>query len=256
MTRIAAVAVLAACWAGSSAAGEVSVAPSLLGLQLRERGSDGRELVRESGLLVGAQASWHSEPGALGGTWVAGLGLAAGRPDYDGETQGGRAITSHTATNLLRARLGWALPIAGGWSAQAIFDGEWYRRRIEPTRTAAGLDERLSQARLGAGLAWESDAVTVGAVMLAGGRAPLRVRFDGDRFDAVTLRSGRAKGIALTVGYRLAPGWRLGAGVERLDVGASLPRTLTSGGRPVGEVRQPSWRRDLVWLTAVWSPGG
>jgi hypothetical protein len=34
-----------------------------------------------------------------------------------------------------------------------------------------------------------------------------------------------------------------------------VARPLRSDGQPVGEVRQPAWQRQRLWLAAEWTPG-
>jgi hypothetical protein len=244
--------------ATAAAAGEplrASVEPGLQWLQLAETDADGRRLVQEQGLLAGLRAELRGRLGADGPGWRADLALAAGPLDYDGRTQVGSTLATRTPTTLATAALGLAWPLAGGWSGEGGVEVEAFRRRIEGVGAVAGLDERLVQPRLRLGLAWDGGPWTARASLLAAERAPLAVRFDAGAFDRVTLRSGRATGLAVEAARELAPGWRLAAGLEHIDVGRGLARRLRSDGQPVGEVRQPAWQRQRLWLAAEWTPG-
>ena len=216
--------------------------------ELRERDAAGRLLVREQGWsprlgLVLSQRladAWTLRGGVTG--W-------ASRASYDGQSQGGTPVGSHTDTRAatLDAALLWQ-PIASSTAQlEAGWQIEQFRRRIRGAGGYSGLDERLTQPRGWLGASWRSAGdATIRAALLWGDRAPLSVRFDDGLFDAAHLRSGRARGVALEAAWPLTPRWRIAASAEALSVGRSLDAPLTRGGAAVGTVSQPSWRRERL----------
>jgi hypothetical protein len=216
--------------------------------ELRERDAAGRTLVREQGwaprLGVALSQRW-----ADAWTLRGGLSGWSSRATYDGRSQGGVPIGSHTDTRAatLDAALLWQ-PIASSTAQlEAGWQIEQFRRRIRGAGGYSGLDERLTQPRWSLGASWRSGGeATIRAALLWGDRAPLSVRFDDDLYDTAHLRSGRATGVALDAAWPLTRQWRIAASAEALSISRSLDAPLTRGGAVVGTVSQPSWRRERV----------
>lgn len=218
--------------------------------ELRERDAAGRTLVTERGWAPRAGVRLaHAFSDELG--MRAGLSGWAARARYDGQSQGGVPIESHTDTQSLTldAAATWQ-PRA--WPALQLDFGaelEHFRRRIAGANGFGGLDERLAQPRWRLGAAWQSESsLRVAAALRLGERAPMTVRFDNGLFDEAHLRSGRSRGASLEASWALGRDWRAVLGAETLKLDRSADAPLFGGGVLTGTVAQPQWRRDAVWL--------
>lgn len=129
-----------------------SVAAGTTYVDYREYGVDDQRLNHESGLLPGVRV-------ALAGEWArwfmrAQLAAFQNRITYQGQTQSGRPLQTHTNTRLQMAtlQLGYWLTAARSWGVFAHVAGQQWNRQIQPTATVQGLSERYRWLEAGAGL--------------------------------------------------------------------------------------------------------
>lgn len=224
--------------------------------ELREHAMAGRPPVTESGPMARLQITGRP----LGATWRGFEGhvaLAHGRLEYDGRSQAGAPLSTHTRHTDAEAGVSWSAWEAQRWG-QLRIGADWLqnRRAIAATPTVAGLVERSSW--LMPGVTWRSPefgaaGLTFGAQ--ARWRASVYQRLDVDYsgvFDESSLDAGRRQEAALAVSAR-APGtpWTWSFEWRHAWQKASEVSPLYRGGAPVGTVVQPELRvRDLgVYLT-------
>lgn len=111
-----------------------------------------QRLNREHGLLPGfglqASGQWQRW------FWLARLSAFKGSVDYNGQTQLGHALATHTSSRLLggSARLGYWLSDAGKWGLFAHLAARQWNRDIHSTGAVQGLSERYRWLEAGAGL--------------------------------------------------------------------------------------------------------
>lgn len=212
----------------------------------------GRRLVREQGWLPGVTLDAGYRRGDL--TWFGALEWYRHDIDYRGQTQGGAAAGSTTATGLAAVRLGGAWAIGDGYSVQAAFEADRWKRDIQSSGGSAGLQETYRSRRLvaGAGKAWQTAAGTVsadGAVVLSEPER-LHVGFSG-LLDPVSFDTHRAHGWRIGASLRPAsvPWLELRARYDWMTVPRSGDADITRNGQFAGTVAQPEHKRQALTLT-------
>lgn len=239
---------LAACaeWHGA-------LGPGVQQLSNTEFDKTGRMLVRETGALPGVAARliWQSEPLGL---FVSGEAYQHGIA-YQGQTQAGVPAQSTSAMRLIELRAGASYAVNARITAFIAGERDDWRRDIEATAKAAGLQEHSISTRflLGARGQWNSAAVgTLGidGTLVAAGPERLDVGFS-KLFDAATLTTRRARGwrIGASVRPSAAPHLELRAGFDAITVPRSDNVALTRASQFAGTVAQPEHTRRAISLT-------
>jgi len=230
-----------------------SVGPSVRNVTHTEYDTTGRRLVREDGWLPGLALQAGYRSGKL--TWFAGADWYHGNIDYRGQTQNGAAASSTTSTGLVSGRLGaaWALP--DDYSVQAAVEVDRWKRDIQGTAGAAGLQETYRSTRLvaGASKAWHPAAGTMSVDAAAVVAAPerLHVGFSGV-LDPVSFETRRGYGVRLGAAMRPAfASWlELRGRYDWIKTPRSGDAGLTANGLYAGTVAQPEHVRQAFTLTA------
>ncbi len=215
----------------------------------REFSESGRELNHEYGPLPGLRLTGD-------GTWGRGFARAdvtahAGEVVYDGETQGGRPVTSETETGLAHASIqlgGWVGTKREHWGGYLHYARRVWNRDIQSTDAAQGIFERYqwSEAGLGVRHHWPGrgwggwhHAVSGTAFAVVDGTIFVDLsglERSGARWDDETLRLGDAGGLRLRYtatrpigsGYRL----RISPYLAAWAFGRSNAEQITSDGEP------------------------
>lgn len=213
----------------------------------------GATLVRETGWLPGvvARVGWQTEKLGVFASGEAYQHALA----YHGQTQAGASTESTSATRLMQLRAGVSYAI--NERVAGFVAGEWdgWRRNIEGTASAAGLQERSASTRflLGARGQWDGAAVGVlgidGALVLTGPER-LDVGFSG-LLDEATLTTRRASGWRIGASVRASTASRLElrVGFDTIDVARSGDVPLERNGQFVGTIAQPEHARRAISVT-------
>lgn len=225
---------------------------SLLHRQLEERTDAGTRLVRETGpmLRLAADATLGF---AQGGALRADAGIAAGRLDYDGRTQAGAPITTHTRHRDLEFGLAWRPLAPAAWGeGWLVLRGLQQRRTIAGTARAGGLEEtstywmpgvRWTHGFDAAGWRWQPSV----ELRVSAGH-DLDVDYRGV-FDRSDLRGGRRRDVVLAMEVSApASPWQWGLEWTHVRQSASASQPLLRGGVRAGSVRQPKIRMDDLSL--------
>jgi hypothetical protein len=230
---------------------EIAEGTRLVDYTSTERRDDGAFFDRESGLLggvsLGTAASW--------GAWRLDLAAAveAGTLDYEGQTQLGLPIASHT--RLQQTQLGLSpiyrighTPLFFGASLQS----RRIDRRIEATPLAQGLHETLNQVELGplVEARWEWGfglGMVVRAEVLWSFHSALDVDFEGAFGNGhLSLPGNDAESAALEVTYAVFRDVAVAAEMagETFRPARSPTMPLTEAGVPVGVYDYPGSVQD------------
>ncbi len=218
-----------------------------------EFADSGTRIVREHGALPGVVGRLGGQRGRF--RMEGRAAYHAGGVTYDGQTQGGRPLTSRTDERILDlgVRAGYR-PLGAPFELMpyvAIGYLLW-ERDIRGTGNVRGLQERYGWSSLAAGAdatLYRKGRVSVGldARVLRTQGPESRVTF-GQPYDAVTLALGNEWGGRLGIPVRMPLKNGLSLSIapwaEAWSLGRSPNQTLTSGGVPVGTVFQPrseSW---------------
>jgi hypothetical protein len=217
-----------------------------------EYDSAGRRLVRESGWLPGLALDAARTTGNA--TWFAGANWYRGDIGYRGQTQGGAAAESTTATTLATLRLGGAYLLARDVSITAALEADLWRRDIRGTGAAAGLQERYRSGRfiLGANKTWQpaAGAVSTELALVLSTPERMRVGFSG-LLDTTTLQTRRAPGLRIGASLHpaFAPTLELRGAYDWIRVRRSGDTPVTRNGQFAGTVAQPEHVRQGLSLT-------
>jgi hypothetical protein len=217
-----------------------------------EYDSAGRRLVRESGWLPGLALDAARTSGNT--TWFAGVNGYHAAIGYRGQTQGGAAADSSTATTLATLRLGGAYLLAHDVSVTAALEADLWRRNIRGTGAAAGLQERYRSERLifGASKAWHPAAGVVATdfALVLSTPERMRVGFSG-LLDPATLQTRHAPGLRIGASLHpaFAPTLELHGGYDWIRVRRSGDTPVTRDGQFAGTVAQPEHVRQGLSLT-------
>jgi hypothetical protein len=220
---------------------------------LIERDMGGQRLLRESGplarLRITARPSW-ADAGRLEFT----AALAHARLDYDGRTQAGAPLRTHSLHNEVEIGARWHPFHPFAWGEPSItFDGLGFRRQIEATASVASLAETSTLWM--PGIAWTSPAWSAGranVALRAQWRASLHhdLAVDyGGLFDASSLRGGRRNEFALAATAAVPQGWSVSLQWRRARQAQSEVGALYRAAVPVGTVFQPHIDIDDVGLS-------
>lgn len=220
---------------------------------LIERDSGGQRLLKESGplarLRITARPSWAATrrvefTAALARAWM----------DYDGRTQAGAPLRTHSLHNELEIGARWYPFHAFAWGEPSMtIDGLRFRRQIEPTAAAGSITETSTLWM--PGVAWTGPAWTVGAAKLAL-QAQWRtsvhhhVAVDyGAVFDPSSLHGGQRNELVLGATAAMARGWSVSLQWRRARQAQSEVAALYRAGVVQGSVHQPRIDIDDVGVT-------
>ncbi|MFZ2649628.1 MAG: hypothetical protein WA210_05930 [Burkholderiaceae bacterium] len=233
---------------------------SLLRLSYSEYGDAGQLLDRETGFLPGVVFAASSDLGH----WNAQVRLThhAGDASYDGQTAGGRPVSSTT-----RHRFSAIESIATRWIGEQRRFGvraglgfvQW-RRSIEAVSGVSGLDQtyRWGSAMLGAQATVHDQAalrVAVEARVTHNLRPSVEVRSAG-LFDDKQLRLGSRFGARIAAPLELRfdrlSALEIEPGLEFWALGRSATETLTRGGAAIGTIFEPRSAARNLAVTLAW----
>lgn len=219
---------------------------------LVERDAAGQRLLRESGplarLRVTARPSW-----APVGRIEFSAALAHGRLAYDGRTQAGLPLATHSRHDEAEIGARWRPVAPFAWGEPSItFDALRFRREVEPTVSSGSITETSTLWM--PGLRWTSpswSAANANVALHAQWRASLRhaLAVDyGGVFDPSSLHGGQRNELALGATAAMPGGWSLAIEWRRARQAQSEVVTLYRGGAVAGTVRQPYIAIDDVGL--------
>jgi len=217
-----------------------------------EYDSAGRRLVRESGWLPGLALDTAWTTGNA--SWFVGVNWHRADIGYHGQTQGGVAAESSTATTLATLRVGGAYLLAREVSITAALEADLWRRDIRATGTAAGLQERYRSERvvLGASKTWQpaAGAVATDLALVLSTPERMRVGFSG-LLDTATLHTRSAPGLRIGASLHpaFAPTLELRGAYDWIRVRRSGDTPVTRDGQFAGTVAQPEHVRQGLSLT-------
>jgi hypothetical protein len=248
-------AALCAAAAGVQAAGPAfDVEAGVAERTLREWTSGGARLLREHGPVAQLRGTALFSP-ADRPVYALHLRLAQGRLNYDGQTQSGAPLRTHSDHTEVEAGAGWMPWSASAWGQLELgVDQLRFRRDIASTPLAQGLVETSSITF--AGLTWRSPEW--GATgpfrwhLEAGARTSLHHRLDvdfGGLFDASRLHGGERDELKLRAAASLRDGWTAALTWQHARQHASGTTILTRGGALAGSVQQPRLGIDDFLLT-------
>jgi hypothetical protein len=223
---------------------------------LIERDASGARLLKESGplarLRITARPNW-----APVGRIEFDAALAHARLDYDGRTQAGAPLTTHSRHDEVEIGLRWRPSQAYAWGVPSItFDGLRFRRAIEATPTVGSLVETSTMWM--PGVAWSSPAWALNAAgdtslsFRAQWRTSVHHHVDVDYaglFDPSSLHGGRRDEASLAAVVSTQTGWSLALEWHRARQAQSASTAISRGGIAVGTVLQPRIAIDDVGLT-------
>ena len=228
------------------------VGPSVRNVTHTEYDTSGGRLVREDGWLPGVALDANYRSGKL--NWLAGADWYHGNIDYTGRTQGGVAASSKTATGLASGHIGAAYALPDDYSVQATVELDRWKRDIQGTAGAAGLQETYRSTRLVAGgaKAWHPAVgrITVDAAAVVAAPERLHVGFSGV-LDPVSFETHRSYGARLGAALRPAavPWLEVRARYDWIKTPRSGEAAITAGGQFAGTVAQPEHVRQGMTLT-------
>lgn len=222
---------------------------------LVERDAGGARLLRESGpmarLRITARPAW-----APAGRIEFGAALAHARLHYDGRTQGGAPLATHSRHDEIEVGARWRPLQVFAWGEPSItFDGLLLRRAIAGTGSVSGLTETSTLWMPGvawAGPAWPIDAAGAKLTLQARWRTSLHHHVHVDYaglFDASSLAGGRRGEAALAASLSTPAGWSLALEWRRARQAQSGSTVIFRRGSPAGTVLQPHIAIDDVGLT-------
>jgi len=231
-----------------------SIGPSVRNVTHTEYDTTGRRLVREDGWLPGVALQGGYRSGKL--SWFAGADWYHGNIDYEGRTQNGAPASSKTATGLVAGRIGAAYALPHDYAVQAAIEIDRWKRDIQGTANAAGLQETYRSTRLVAGAAktWHPAAGTVSVDASAVVAAPerLHVGFSGV-LDPVSFDTRRGYGVRLGAAMRPAfvPWLEVRGRYDWIKTPRSGDAGVTANGLYAGSVAQPEHERQAFTLTVA-----
>ncbi|GCL62176.1 hypothetical protein [Pseudaquabacterium pictum] len=227
----------------------------------QEHADNGRRLLTEQGTLTTAETRATLDCSGL--QWQATLGLASGRRGYQGESNGGQPISTHSDIRRLhwQAAALWPLSAWGpGWQAGAALGQVRLWRDIASAGPVLGYPERFDQWHATALLAHGRllrPGLGLQARLALGGGTPGRMALWLPTADPARLRLGSHQVMQLDLalvggGAAEAAGWRLGLRWRHQRTAAGPAATLWRGNLPVGAAAQPAIRQTDAGLQAGW----
>lgn len=217
-------------------------------VRMTEIGTDNRTMVREHGWLpgIGMAAMYATRD------WQFGLSGSLYRNDitYDGRLQNGSPFTSETDTTQRRIRVEIKKRVTDAMRLTAGLEQDYWQRDIRGRGDVAGMHEKYTSWRFLAGAEsrvtqWAAGAIDMkGAIMFARPEK-LRVRFDQQAYDDVTLHTKSAVGVTFGIGFQPAvlPNLSIEAELDWISIKRSDNAVLRRNGIPVGTVAQPKHER-------------
>ena len=210
-----------------------------------EHDAEGRRLLREQGWLPEASLAFS----AACGSWSGELSWrhAVGERDYDGFSNRGAAVQTHSSLRMDEWNLSVQRPLLDGIKLGMRAQRQATRRELASTGAVLGYPERhqhwvYALGALAEGAAWGESRWRLAAWV--GGGPGGRVRIELPIADPVTLRTGVMRQAELQLQWLSAPwgqGWRSSLGLrwrgER--IGAGEVATLWRQGVAVGGALQP-----------------
>ena len=249
---------LVACATGlavaSPVAADCGAAPTLGALagaersQWEEWSSQGRSLLREQGTLTTLALELAGRCRTV--DWSARWTLGQGQRDYDGRTNTGAPLQTHSRLQTQHLALqGWA-PVHPNWFVGVQLGYRHIERDIASQGSVLGYPERFGywQAALGARYQVAlGQRLQLAVSGWAGGGPGGRMRVDLPRADPATLVLGASRLLAWEVALhspQADPGqpgwsWQLGLGYRHERTGASRSTALVRNGLPAGSALQP-----------------
>jgi hypothetical protein len=220
-----------------------------------ERADNGQRLVRESGELLRLQAAGeHAFAG--GGALRAAASIAAGRLDYDGQTQVGVPLQTEDGHRDLAFDLAWRPLAPAGWGeAWLVLRALQQRRQIASVAAARGLRE--TSDLLLPGVRWQHRFAAAGWQWQPALEARVSVRHrlevdSGGLFDTADIDGGRRREFVLGLeAGPIASPWRFGLEWTHARQSASPLQPILRAGSVAGTVRQPRIGIDDVMLRAT-----
>ena len=223
---------------------EVALGSGLYYRQLEEFGRDGDRLLTESGAApgIGLELSVAAGPGAL----IGGFGVSGYRLDYDGRSQQGRAVDSHSDYRERHLWAGYRFDLGNRWSLGLRWQRNQVERDIRGTETIAGLREQTLGNRAAVGLRHRLADGPVEWIEARWHRTlggTLRVDSPG-LVDRVWIPLGASRGFSVSARIPLGTmgGFRridLEPGFSRTHTDASETRAWTRDGVVQGRIGQP-----------------
>lgn len=247
---LAALAALLAC--GTQAKACQAPEPGLEAGALRSRweefAAQGRLLVREQGTLRRTALALTLPCGPL--TWSLHGAWSQGGRDYDGVSNTGIAVTSHSTIDDSELVLQGMQALDDRWSWGLRLGQRRLRREIAGSGAVLGYTERFSYGQAALGLRYQRllrpDTALAATVWVGGGPGG-RLAVQLPRTDPAVLTLGRSRllQLALQVGRaepaEPRPGWSWQLGLyyrrERMEAGPA--QALTRNGIPIGAALQP-----------------
>ena len=209
----------------------------------RELDASGRQLVRESGSLHGAELSL----GLHCADWdlLARASLLDGTRLYDGQTSTDAPMASSTRVRQAQAALQANYRLADAWQWGGRLSHHTIWRDIASAGAAAGYPERYDWTILAVGAQWQTLAGSNRFSLAAWLGKPLRssMQLNLPGRDEATLKLGPMHQAELAATWRtpLAGAWHLEADVQyhRTAMGQREDTVIQRSGAPVGLAHQP-----------------
>lgn len=222
---------------------------------LRERTPAGATLLTERGALATARV--HATRNWTSGAALQGeLGIAGGRLDYDGQTQGGAPLRTHSRHLDWTTDLRWRPLAPAAWGEGWLTIGTRVNRRdIATTPLASGLQETSNSVL--AGVRWGSPLLPGPAgwqlQAIVDARGSVWHRLDVDYhglLDASRIRGARQTDASLRLaGTRADSPWSWDLAWRQLRQPQSETAPVYRNGVVFGTVRQPALRIEDFGLT-------
>ena len=224
-----------------------------------ENSALGPLLVRERGTL--RRTAITAEETCALWQWRLTLARSTGARAYDGVSNTGALIQTHSALTIIDSSAQAWTPAVSGWSGGLRLNHRKIDRIIAGTGRVLGYPERFSYWQSAAGLRQElalgSDLVVSGDAWLGGGPGgKMALQLPNADATELTLGSSRVAEIGLQIGS--APGapnqagwsWHARVDYQWQRLAAGPARALVRNGIPVGGAAQPATRQLTTGLGA------
>jgi hypothetical protein len=209
----------------------------------REFGAMGQQLVHESGRLQGpvVSAQWRCQDWVMRGE----VSDLDGDRTYDGQTNSGAPVTSHSAVRQQEANLQLAFDVTDNWQLGGKISDQTLWRDIASSAGAAGYPEKFNWTLIHLGAHWHTGLgpgrLTMALWLGVPVRSSLSVRLPGR--DELTLALGAIHHLEATARWRmpLRPAWELQIELSfrRTVIAQGDAGVVRRAGVPVAVARQP-----------------